>query len=172
MYNIFTFFQFVQNKESYMRFFTYAEDKLIMWLTAVCWWTEIHFDKNSRDLANPIMFIFGLFLFSAFTDFSLFASIPALVILCFLNRLSGISHYENASSSPNPNKHNFLWKFSCFAGIIFLSFWTEDKSFIVAHLVTIFSWFYVLCTEPMPPAEKDKRKVRKSLKKLDTKLAN
>ncbi len=152
-----------------MKVLTYLEDKLIMWLTAICWWFDLHFDLKSKDLANPFMVLVG-FLFFCIDSLNFFGNIYVFTGISFFfiinNLLIGKIIYKRSSQSPNPNKHDWFFKIVIFVSSL-VSF-VMVRSFIsFVFLLMLVSWFYVLCTEPMPPAEKEKRKNKKSLKNLE-----
>ncbi len=154
-----------------MNFFFSLEDKLIMWLTAICWWFDLRFNLKSKDLANPFMSLIGGTFYVSYTKDLL--DFLYLIIICLLmsilnsRHIFGAQMYLDSEKSPNPNRYQNLWKMVQIVVMLIILLFVKDKLTTVLVTIMNFSWFYVLCTEPMPPAEKEKRKNKKSLGKLE-----
>ena len=161
-------------------------------LTKFCWWSDIHFGKDNVWWANttfiflfPILDVLAIFFIDVKTEGTIgyffgscFASITVLYII---NRFSYVKTIiSNARKSPNKNRTSiemmiykvtsvisfFMWQaINSTSGIIYSS---TASNLILA--ITIITFFYFLCTEPIPPAVRRKKLEEKSLRTLEHQL--
>ena len=152
-----------------MSFFIKLEDKLINFLTSICWWFDLRFNLKSKDLANPFMALIGIFVGSIYLPLD--EILILIILLCIFNILFPTTKniYLKSEKLPNLNKADNSFKVGVLTGVILGIFFSGVTYPFFIGLLQL-SWFYVLCTEPMPPAEKEKRLTKNKLSKF--KLAN
>jgi hypothetical protein len=151
--------------------FLNIEDKLINFLTAICWWLDLHFNIKSRWIADAssvcVYITYGQMTSSA--DGMMFTNIILSFILLGINNISTLGRivYKNSSLSPNQNREEFI-KFIIFGFFMFalIPALTLNSLYPLSMPVSLLVWYYILCTEPMPPAEKVKRKERNEMRKM------
>lgn len=138
------------------------------WLTAFCWWTDVHFNKNNVWWAKMSLLYFGplykgleVYLFPLQKNSSYESAVLAILTLLFFSVMSLTVLFVSkilfilATKTPNPNRE--VLKFSkvicLISSGIFFCFYRE-----ISILMFLLLTYFFLCTEPIPPEEKEKRR--------------
>ena len=148
--------------------FLSLEDKLIDFLTAICWWLDLHFNIKSRWVAD-VSFVSVYLAYNQLTSLNIRPNLLILeILLCLyvflMNNLFLSKLYENSVLSPNPNRHDN------FKPLVLILFLLHIVIYFTLHSlaipVSLLFWYYILCVEPMPPEEKVRRKERNEMSKM------
>jgi hypothetical protein len=154
-------------------------------LTRFCWWTDIHFGKDNVWWTNVTVLFFYptlqavlIFVYQENTEELIGNFIAgcfiAWVVLYVLNKTpSSRSIFLNAKKSPNANKHLKIISSFKLGGIVaFVVEWYLAniyiylaKESVVVLFLTLELSLYFLCTEPVPPAERDRRSKEDEMRK-------
>ncbi len=156
-------------------------------LTKFCWWSDIHFGKDNVWWANTTF----IFLFPTFDALAIFfiddkkeatisyflgACFASIIVLSIANKSSFIKTIvSNAKKSPNKNRTTIEMMVCKVTSIISFFMWqainnvsSSIQSSTTNNLVlaiTVITFFYFLCTEPIPPAVKRRKLEEKELRR-------
>ncbi len=154
--------------------FIILEDKLINFLTTICWWLDLHFDIKSKQVADASFLLLFNFLSYFYSDFQNHFNLVAILIsniifsfFClYIFKIMPLFKevYKNSILNPNPNRYS-LAKIAVYSAVIIIPLIIRDPQGTV-YPTGLFFLYYILCSEPMPPAEKVKRKERNEMSKM------
>ena len=150
--------------------FLNLEDKLINFLTAICWWLDLHFDVKSKKIADVSMICIYLVLSNLTRPETktnlifIIIDITICYILFLLNNFFLSRLYKDSLLSPNPNRHDKTKSMILILFLFNVAFYFTLSSLTIP--ASLFFWYYILCTEPMPPKEKVARKEKNEMRKM------
>lgn len=78
--------------------------------------------------------------------------------------------YKNSILNPNPNRHSMA-KLSVYFAMIIIPLIIKSWGGAI-YPIGLFFFYYILCTEPMPPKEKAERKEKNEMRKMQLSGSN
>jgi hypothetical protein len=165
------------------KFFSEIDDSLTRFVGKLSWLSEVHWNKDNIWWAHQLFIyaytllsVLGLHMNKPLTiitggnillEFAVF-SFGAFVIWEIFEHLTDV--ISNTRSSPNPNRHHPTIKFFKVIGWYFLLYCLfykhggEKILRVVGEVINLLA-LYLLCIDPMPPEEKQKRLKKKEMKR-------
>ncbi len=154
--------------------FLVFENKFITFLTSICWWIDLHFDLKSKKIAEVSFLLFFNISYYLYFDYKDYFEIilylitnllfSFICILYFRSMPPLAEMYKNSVLNPNPNRQSGV-KSIVYIALFLLPIIIRSVS-VVIYPIGLFIWYYILCTEPMPPKEKVARKEKNEMRKM------